>query len=97
MKNKLVKVLAATMVLTVGSFLVACGAKKPSGTYSCDGSSFKFKGDTLIVTEGSVSKECDYEMDEDGTIEFELRGRSYTCTYDEEEDVIIFWDEEYTK
>lgn len=97
MKNKLVKVLAATMVLTVGSLLAACGAKKPSGTYYGEDASFKFKDDTLIFTEGSESEEGDYEMDEDGTIEFEIRGRSYTCTYDEEEDVIIFWDEEYTK
>lgn len=103
MKNKLMKVLA--MVMVVGSILTACGgATKPSGTYADSNASmfsssvsFNFGDETVIVTEGSANVTCDYEIDDEGNITFELEGDTLTCTYDEEHDVIYFMGEMYTK
>jgi len=97
MKNKLVKVVAMTMVMAVGSLLIACGVKKPSGTYSNDGVTLDFGNKTVLVTEGRASEKCEYEIDADGVITFELEGDVVTCTYDEEHDVIRFLGEKYTK
>lgn len=96
MKKNLMKVLA--MVMVVGSILTACGgAAKPSGTYSTYDLSFNFSDETVIVTEGSANVTCDYEIDDEGNITFELEGDKLTCTYDEEHDVIYFMGEMYTK
>ncbi|MBO5388102.1 MAG: hypothetical protein J6A59_08185 [Lachnospiraceae bacterium] len=96
MKNKAFKVLA--MVMVAGTLLTGCGGPStPSGTYEKSGFSFNFDKDTVIVTEGENSLSCDYEMDEEGNISFELRGTQYTCKYDAENDVINFWGEQYTK
>lgn len=96
MKNKVVKFLASVMV--VSSLLTGCGgAKTPDGTYENGGVSFNFGKDTVIVTEGSANVTCDYKMNSEGTITFELEGDELTCTYDEEHDVINFDGEQYTK
>ena len=96
MKNKAFKVLA--MVMVAGTLLTGCGvASTPSGTYAKSGFSFNFGKDTVIVTEGSASVTCDYEMDKDGNISFVLEGDTLTCEYDAEHDVINFWGEQYTK
>ena len=72
-------------------------AAKPSGTYSTYDLSFNFGDETVIVTEGSANVTCDYEIDDEGNITFELEGDTLTCTYDEEHDVIYFMGEMYTK
>lgn len=96
MKNKVTKLLA--MVMAVGCILTACGGPvKPSGTYSTYDLSFNFGDETVIVTEGSANVTCDYEIDDEGNITFELEGDTLTCTYDEEHDVIYFMGEMYTK
>lgn len=96
MKKNLMKVLA--MVMVVGSVLTACGGPaKPNGTYSTYDLSFNFGEDTVIVTEGSAHVTCDYEIDDEGNITFELEGDTLTCTYDEEHDVLYFYGEMFTK
>ena len=96
MKNKAFKVLA--MVMVAGTLLTGCGGPStPSGTYEKGIISFNFGKDTVIVTEGNSSITCDYEIDKEGNISFELEGDTLTCEYDEEHDVITFWGEQYTK
>lgn len=95
MKN-LVKIL--TVVMITGSLLVGCGGTaKPDGTYTNEELSFNFGSDSVIVSEGDASVTCDYEMDSEGTITFELEGDEMTLTYDADHDVINYDDDEYIK
>lgn len=93
--KKAVKFLA--MVMVAGVLVTGCGAAAPSGTYERGNISFNFGRNSVIVTEGNANVTCDYEMDSDGTITFELEGEELTCTYDAEHDVIDFYGTQYTK